>query len=216
METCIYCRKECKNKNSQVNHQRFCHDNPNRVLSPFELRKRPKGTIPWNKGLTKDDAPQLTRTDAMKKHLSLTVKGIASTPEKETARREKIRNKINERYSAGWESTAGRCLKYDYNSPIAGKIKIDGTWELSVAKYFDKLGLTWYRNKKRFPYVKPGGKKATYQPDFFIADWDTFLEVKGYETDLDRCKWSQFKEPLLIWKKAEITKIILESKSGSA
>lgn len=75
------------------------------------------------------------------------------------------------------------------------------------------LGLTWNRNKKRFSYVNLDGKKATYQPDFFITDWNTYLEIKGYETDLDRCKWSQFNEPLLVWKKTEITQIILESKS---
>jgi len=212
MEACIYCKRECKNKNSQVNHQRYCQENPNRVLSPFAIHKRPKGTIPWNKGLTKENAPQLTRSDDMKLHLSLVVKGIALTPEKETLRRQKIRDKINKRYALGWESTAGRCVKYDYASPIAGKIKVDGTWELEVAKYFDRLGLTWNRNKKRFPYIKPDGKNATYQPDFFILEWNTFLEVKGYETDLDKCKWSQFKEPLLIWKKDEIAKIILDSK----
>jgi len=28
--------------------------------------------------------------------------------------------------------------------------------------------------------------------------------VKGFETELDRCKWNQFKESLIVWKKEDI------------
>ena len=212
MEHCTFCAKECKNRNSRLQHQRFCKSNPNRSESPFKTWKQ-KNPVAWNKGLTKEDAPQLKRSNELKLHFSKVVTGFASSPEKEDARRNKIKTKILERYSNGWESTAGRCKKYEYVSPNAGTIKVDGTWELVAAKYFDMLGLTWSRNKKRFPYIKPDGKNATYQPDFFIEEWNTFLEIKGYETDLDRCKWSQFDYPLLVWRKTEILQIILDSKS---
>jgi hypothetical protein len=39
--------------------------------------------------------------------------------------------------------------------------------------------------------------------------------VKGYETDLDRLKWSQFTEKLIVWKKDELFKLgILGNRSG--
>jgi hypothetical protein len=76
---------------------------------------------------------------------------------------------------------------------------------LEVAKYLDSIGVNWKRNKKRFKYFNTlKNKEATYCPDFYIEDWATYLEVKGYETDLDKCKWSQFKEPLIIWKKEDL------------
>ena len=37
--------------------------------------------------------------------------------------------------------------------------------------------------------------------------WNKFLEIKGYETPLDKCKWSQFTEPLIIWKKAQLKEL---------
>ena len=39
-----------------------------------------------------------------------------------------MRTKILDRYSNGWEVHCGRSLKYDYVSPVAGKIKVD--WEI--------------------------------------------------------------------------------------
>ena len=98
----------------------------------------------------------------------------------------------------------------DYESPIAGKIKIDGNWELKVAEYLDFLKVKWKRNKKRFSYFNVfKNKESTYCPDFWVEDWNTFIEVKGYETDLDRCKWAQFSEPLLIWKKDKLKELNL-------
>ena len=45
---------------------------------------------------------------------------------------------------------------------------------------------------------------ANLLPDFNIKDFNLFLEVKGYETDLDRCKWSQFNENLCVLRKEDI------------
>jgi hypothetical protein len=30
-----------------------------------------------------------------------------------------------------------------------------------------------------------------YTPDFYLNAIDTYIEIKGYETDKDRAKWSQ-------------------------
>jgi hypothetical protein len=41
-------------------------------------------------------------------------------------------------------------------------------------------------------------------PDFYVADFNAYLEIKGHETELDRCKWSQFQHNLIVWKKKEL------------
>ena len=48
------------------------------------------------------------------------------------------------------------------------------------------------------------GTISHYVPDFWVEELNSYVEVKGYETALDRCKWSQFKEPLVVWKQTEL------------
>ena len=109
---------------------------------------------------------------------------------------------MKSRYANGWESKAGRTVKLDYFSLIAGTVKLDGSWELAVAKFLDSHNIKWTRNKKRFDYIDPTGKNRTYCPDFYLLETNTFIEVKGYITELDRSKWSQFAGNLEIWDKA--------------
>jgi len=115
---------------------------------------------------------------------------------------------MKERYTNGWESSScGRAKKYKYHSLVAGEIIVDGTWELSVSKYLDSIGVIWERNKTRFPYINLNGTTSTYCPDFWVDDWNSYIEVKGYKTDLDKCKWSQFKDNLIIWEKKELKEL---------
>ena len=56
---CKFCGKECKNKNSLVQHEIRCKLNPQRInviFSNFNQRGRKfkSGRTAWNKGLTKE------------------------------------------------------------------------------------------------------------------------------------------------------------------
>ena len=115
------------------------------------------------------------------------------------------RDRIIARYEAGWMPKAGRCKKYKYVSPIAGEVYLDGTWELAVAEWLDKKQYNWKRNTKRFQYTNLKGTISHYVPDFWVEELNSYVEVKGYETELDRCKWSQFKDPLVVWKRKELS-----------
>lgn len=191
MLICKFCDKECKNDNSLRNHERLCAKNPEKQVSSLKKyhasgaskgNKSKAGIPAWNKG--KEG----------------TFKGRQHSEET----KQKMSDSRNALYASGWESTAGRCPKYKYTSPIAGNISVDGSWELLFCRYADAKGLKWKRNKKRFPYTKPDGSLSTYQPDFYVDDWKCFVEVKGYETDLDQAKWDQFTEPLKILRRKEI------------
>ncbi len=119
-----------------------------------------------------------------------------------------IANKIKERYAEGWEVKCGRAPKFDYESPVAGIIKIDGSWELKVAQYLDSIGVEWSRNKERFEYNNTiKNKISTYCPDFYVKDWNTYIEVKGYKTELDEIKWKQFTYKLEIWDKSKLKEL---------
>jgi predicted DNA-binding protein YlxM (UPF0122 family) len=131
---------------------------------------------------------------------SLTDKGRKSL-------QDSARSRILERYEKGWMPKAGRCKKYRHDSPIAGVVWLDGTWELKVAQYLDNHKYTWKRNTIRFEYINLKGRLSHYTPDFFIEEIGGYLEIKGYETKLDRCKWSQFKEPLTVWKRKDLKEL---------
>lgn len=159
-------------------------------LTPWNKNKTGLQTA-WNKGLTND--PRLT--------------GKASTAEKELERKNKLSKIATKRHEAGWDNKAGRCNKY--SSPTAGDITLDGTWELSVAKWLDAQNYNWKRNTKRFQYTNLKNALSHYTPDFWVEELNGYLEVKGYETELDRCKWQQFTENLTVWKKKDLQKLKL-------
>lgn len=138
------------------------------------------------------------------------------TEDQQEAQRQRARESINKRYAEGWMPKAGRCKKISYISPSAGEIRLDGNWELVFAKYLDRENLTWNRNTTRFPYKDETGKDRTYTPDFWVEEWNTYVEVKGYETALDRCKWSQFKENLQVWRRDRILPLLEDGQDGNA
>jgi len=213
MPLCFYgCNKESK---YQLKNGKFCcESNPAKceiIKEKQRERIRTKGhskgfsgKTPWNKGLKGDPRCKSNKGQYgywNGKHHSEETKKL-------------MREKILIRYENGWMPKAGRCKKINYNSPIAGEVLVDGNWELLLCKYLDFLNLTWYRNKKRFPYKHLSGKDSNYTPDFYVKEWNSFVEIKGYETELDKCKWSQFKEPLKIIKYLEmkdIKKILVEN-----
>lgn len=166
----------------------------------------------WNKDKSYDELYGEHKSSEIKLKISngnKGSKGIALTEEKEIERRNKIRNSINARYKNGWDSICGRAPKLKYQTKENLIITVDGTWELAVAKYLDSINVVWKRNTKRFPYLNLENKNSTYKPDFYVKDWNCFIEVKGYKTDLDNCKWSQFNENLQVWDKAKLKELKL-------
>ena len=127
--------------------------------------------------------------------------------DKKNEMKQKLRNNMMIKYQNGFEVKCGRAPKYEYTSPIAGHIKIDGSWELKVAQYLDGQGYNWIRNKQRFDYINEENKYSTYCPDFYIIDFDCYIEVKGYKTKKYQCKWSQFTENLQVWNRIKLIEL---------
>lgn len=180
----------------------------NKFKNPWEKYPHPKGKLgkpAWNKGLS---ANTDERVAAYGKKIAVSLSGVNThqnvSDAQKTAKAEKCRKNIEERYNKGWQPKAGRCKKITYCSPIAGEVKIDGTYELRAVKILDLLGVAWARNTQRFDYIDQFNKSRKYTPDFFVATWNKYIEVKGYETEQDRCKWRDFPYTLDIWKLLDI------------
>jgi hypothetical protein len=62
---------------------------------------------------------------------------------------------------------------------------MDSGSELKFAKMLDKHGVQWEKNTERkFPYTNSRGKTCNYIPDFYLPEYDEWVEIKGryYQT----------------------------------
>ena len=76
-----------------------------------------------------------------------------------------------------------------YTTQDGRKVKMDSTWEIALAQRLDKLGVTWVRDDSlKLAYLTRGNRKRKYIPDFYLPDYDLYIEVKGYWTDAARHK----------------------------
>lgn len=176
---CKFCGKECKSKKSLAQHELRCKNNPDRkdyIKEGFNS----VGSKTWNKGLTKETDERMKlivekyvkneklglhkshthpHTDETKKHLSIVMT--------------EYNHSNNRRNSHG---------KHGYFDGIY----FMSTWELAFYIFSKSHGHNIIRCSERFRY-ELNGKYHYYTPDF-IED-DTFIEVKGWETDLDKIKY---------------------------
>ena len=96
--------------------------------------------------------------------------------------------------------------KSDYVTVDGETVSMDSTWEVACAKRLDELGIRWIRNPSiKLKYTTRGRRARNYIPDFYLPDYDVYIEVKGYWTDAARHKMKdvQQRHPVKI--------IILES-----
>ncbi len=193
--SCSYCGKECKNTNSLKNHERLCRKNPNKDVSNISKHNQQitDGTKTiWNKGLDKTT--------------SLSVKQMADT--------------LKQRYASGelTGNCTGKHIPQDVRDKIAATHRLldhdqmnknshgkrgwlDGmffmsTWEVAYYLFMRDSGHKITRCPNRFEYVYEN-KLHTYAPDFLVDD-SIIVEVKGYETDLDRLKYTLVPDLVII------------------
>lgn len=72
---------------------------------------------------------------------------------------------------------------------------MDSTWEVACAVRLDELGIRWIRNPNlKLKYTTRGRRARNYIPDFYLPDYDVYIEVKGYWTDAARHKMKNVQE----------------------
>ena len=162
MFICSYCNTHRSPNNSgKTRHEKHCKKNPNRV----------DNNTPWNKGLTGD--PRSRHSEETKRKLSLSAKGVASTPEKEKERIEKIRKKAKVK-NGGYRRGSGRGKSGWYEG-----FYCDSSYELAYVIYCLEHKINIKRNKQKRKYVWKN-KIRYYIPDFIVEN--KLVEIKGYSS----------------------------------
>jgi len=161
---------ENKKKNSNGGKKSYSSDE--RVDAKTRYNNLPNDTkdkMAWARGLTKDTSETVARHA---KYLSTLKKGKPGKPHTEKSKRKMSHKRIeyleNNSKQCGWYTVGG--------------IKVQGTLEKDFAEFLVKNDIKFCR--KRIEYQN----HRTYTPDFYLSDFDLFIEVKGFLYEKDKEK----------------------------
>lgn len=62
--------------------------------------------------------------------------------------------------------------------PTKNELGLSNSQEVLIALTLDRNGVSWIRPEKGFHYVDGKGSFRTYFPDFFLPDYNLYLEAK--------------------------------------
>ena len=165
------CQFVGKSKKSLISHYWRVHtENGNKHNAIPKIKKK---RIAWNKGLTKE-----TDERVLKNSIS-----VSNTQQKQIIDGTYIPRKmgddakkeLSERQSL--KNSGGRCKWF----PING-VSVQGTWERNIALKLTDLSVRWERpklNQDIWKYELDGVIKS-YTPDFYLPDYNCWLEIKGF------------------------------------
>jgi hypothetical protein len=97
-------------------------------------------------------------------------------------------------------------------------IILESSYELAVAIELDNNNINWIR-PKRMPWIDPIGKRRHYTPDFYLPDYDIYLDPKNdylIKKDLNKiilCS-SQNNVKIYMLSKLELTWEHIKIKAG--
>lgn len=130
----------------------------------------------------------------------ISARNKVSNSRKEMFKNKKIRKEYSEKTKQAWKDgkfdgvSVGKCKWYKYKKIDGTIIKCQGTWELAFAKWADQNGLNFDTHKGRIPYTDENGEERSYYPDFFVYDWNEYIDIKSdYYWELHKSKFD------LIW-----------------
>lgn len=208
---CRYCKQTFASKASLRRHIRRTHDDS--YLREIEALHR---TCPYCKNQfenrqrlgghmclcsARPDRKQVLR------RLSESHKGNTHSPEVKKRIRKSMQGAVRdspESYSA--ENVCGRVKRIKVVDSFGTQTTVHGRWERDVATFFNERAIRWRNDVQGFSYQWKG-REHLYFPDFYLPDFDVYVEVKGFERSRDRAKWSSFPKPLILIRKPEIREI---------
>ena len=214
---CFFCNKIFERVLNNWKTAKSCGCAHNQLVSESN-----KGKPSWNKGLkgiySKETRQNISQKNKGKKRTEEQRKKMSEASKKSLhkedcfcgackMRKGLTKGKLNPMYGKVTEGV-GRCKFYDYFSPVAGNVRLQGTYEIRFAKILDSLGWSWNKNKKYFPYCED----HSYIPDFqvLLENRIIYFETKGWFSEKDRLKIKQVREICNI-NLIVITKPLLEA-----
>ena len=101
-------------------------------------------------------------------------------------------------------NVCGRTKLIETIDSFNNKTNLNGNWEYLVSLLLNELEIKWTNKISEKIYYIWENKKRIYYPDFYLPEFDIYIEVKGYERPRDLVKWEVIKNRLIIFKKNDI------------
>lgn len=134
-----------------------------------KLPEETKAKMAWSKGLSKDVDQRLQNVSA---GMSRSKKGMVGRPHSQTTK-----EKMSLRRIQFLETHSKHCDWF-----LVGDTKVQGTLEKKFAEFLLTNDVRYERNRLKFQ----GHRR--YTPDFFLPDYDLYVEIKGFLYDKDKEK----------------------------
>lgn len=99
-----------------------------------------------------------------------------------------------------------RVRNYDGIDSYGKKCKFNGKWEVIISELLTKEGIKWTKDKLVGEYYW-NTNNHLYYVDFYLPELNKYIEVKGYETERDKVKYSICTN-LIIFRQKEINQLI--------
>jgi hypothetical protein len=144
-----------------------------------KMRAASLGQVPWNKGKQHSEETKKKIKDSVRK-ANLSIDRTLSIETKE-----KIRNKA-------LQSNHRRLLRSirTYTKKDGTQVQLDSSWEEKLAVRLDELNISWIRPESII-WEDVEGKKHNYFPDFYLPDYDIYLDPKNsiaYKSQIEKIK----------------------------
>lgn len=182
---CIFCKQEKRADKIDYHYENKCYHGLNTEIKDRILNRLHRSHKANYTPLSKEEYSKV-RSDAIRKY----IKSDEYNPNQN---------------GPGTSGMHGRCRIYEHK-----EMKLRGSWELQTAKSLDAVGIEYTNKITPFDYVY-NGKEHLYFPDFYLPEFDFYIEVKGRETDRDHAKWRVVNN-LIVLRNPEIKRL----KSGES
>ena len=166
---CKYCSLDFNelNVSERANHTRWCHENPKRSTYGRDCKRMHTEEAKARRvaGIKKAYADGKYDNVVRK-----TTTGFKHTDESKLL--------ISQKALASKHRRLVRSIR-DYVKKDGTVVMLDSSWEEALAKRLDEIEVDWIRPEKPIPYVAADGKTHNYFPDFYLPDYDLYLDPKN-------------------------------------
>jgi hypothetical protein len=196
---CEFCKKNYLSKIALVQHSIRCSENPNKIRTKHsdETKKKMSSVMK----IANTNSKRIWKSETIEKMKIVSKeKNIEYWTDEKRQQHSLLMKSVvkNNPGSYSTNNVSGRAKIYEYKG-----MKLKGTWELKIASILDKYDIKWTNNIKPIPYYWNDGWHL-YFPDFYLIEYDKYVEVKGYQRERDVIKWKSSDKPLVILKIKEV------------
>ena len=189
VKRCIFCEIETKNRR----HESICKQNPNAQPTQNQYTKAKANGIEWK--ISDETRKRITESNIGRKHSENTINTIKAAMKKAVKDHP--------------ESYSGRYNRGHIKEIICSNgFKVLGSWEQIFVEYCITNKIQIEQPETSFQYEFDTTRQ--YFPDFYLKDYNCYVEIKGFKTERDSHKWDsmlQQNHKLLIVDKKSIKQV---------